>query len=277
MNHQISLASILSSLALALLLPGCAGTKVVKVAPGDRSTPGYRYRLPQPFLLVTPKPDGTMKVEQVYLPDNANEYAVTTRSFLSKHKFQIDIEDGLLKQVITNKDTAAIASQIAGSAGTLGTEVIKTQAAQRKTKAAAIASAKKAEQAAQLALQLAQAELSAAKGVGTPNDTAIAAAQLKVDKANITLDFAREALNASSLNAKTNGSILTSPAQVLYRVVDTGDSVKLIAVDYKIAGESSTQPALPTSSKIKATQLRAKTYTGHQGIRGNSTGHQRTA
>jgi len=115
---------------LGVALSGCSGTKVTKVdGPGDRSTKGIRYRLPQPYLLVTPKSNGTMTVTEVYLPDDNNIYAVTSQTFLAKHKFQIDVLNGLLTGVTSNVNNAEVISEATTSAGQIAAEIIKAQSA----------------------------------------------------------------------------------------------------------------------------------------------------
>jgi hypothetical protein len=63
---------------VTLALGGCA-----TFVESERATPtseGLRYSLPAPFLMVTPKPDGTLDVTTVNLPDPDNTYTLRTKS-----------------------------------------------------------------------------------------------------------------------------------------------------------------------------------------------------
>src|SRR5205814_3990913 len=68
---------------ITAMLSGCTRLCVQKVPsdPAAASTvQGVRYSLPRTFLSLTPQADGTLTVEDSYLPDSQNTYAVQASS-----------------------------------------------------------------------------------------------------------------------------------------------------------------------------------------------------
>lgn len=103
MKARIVLAVALASGALS----GCVSTLTVRSVAAKPRARGFRYFLPKPNLLVSPKVDGTVSVEKVCLPDPANEYAIDASSFAATYKLSVEIDaHGLLKKVVWNTGSA---------------------------------------------------------------------------------------------------------------------------------------------------------------------------
>ncbi|WP_395753800.1 hypothetical protein [Prosthecobacter sp.] len=89
---------------------------------GESRARGVRYRLPQPFLLVTPTKDG-LKVDKLMLPDYAAEYALDVQSYMASHKCTIQLNGGMLQKVSFDVDNTKVATDAIGAVG----ELAKTQ------------------------------------------------------------------------------------------------------------------------------------------------------
>jgi hypothetical protein len=90
---------VLIGLAAAVLASVACQRLYVRRA--GESTPGFRYYLPQPYLLVTPD---TVRV--VWLPNPKEQYAVDARTGLGTQGLALTLEDGWrLTSVTSNVDT----------------------------------------------------------------------------------------------------------------------------------------------------------------------------
>src|SRR6185295_1037732 len=119
----------LTAIAGAVLLTalhGCVTTVDVEKFTGTQD--GFRYSLPQPYILVTPRADGGIDVQPLVLPDSANEYVARPTSFLSTCKFEISVEKNLLKAVTANQDATAVAAALATDAGAVAKAQLDRQA-----------------------------------------------------------------------------------------------------------------------------------------------------
>jgi len=112
----------------AVCAAGCTWTTVEKVSQGD-TTAGIRYSLPQPFLRLSPKNDGGMDVEVVYLPDPSNTYAISAGSVFAKYTLDVTLKDGMLDKVTYDPEATAVAEKAIGTAATLAEAHIKAAAA----------------------------------------------------------------------------------------------------------------------------------------------------
>ncbi len=111
-----SLKRIIGYLIFSLALSACTTfVSVEKVNPKKDTANGYRYNLPQPFILVTPKPDGGVTVEELLLPDPERQYAVNATTLLGTSTLKITTANNLLSEVTANQDGAAVASKFAES------------------------------------------------------------------------------------------------------------------------------------------------------------------
>ncbi len=125
------------------LLCGCmTWVEVTKTSgPDDKATPGIRYALPVPFLVLTPRNDGGVDVAVKYLPDPDNEYAVRTWSLFSNYTLDLALEGGLLSQVTYKPNTTAVASQLVQTAGSLAQAKIEANAAAEKARSEQLSNA----------------------------------------------------------------------------------------------------------------------------------------
>jgi len=89
------------TLIIALIaISGCAG---ICIYPARSNEPrGIRVYPQKVYLLV-----GAQNSKFVSLPDVKNGYDIKPWSFLSKHDFDIKIEEGQLKELSSNQDTTA--------------------------------------------------------------------------------------------------------------------------------------------------------------------------
>jgi hypothetical protein len=94
------------ALIIALIVvSGCAG---ISTYPARSNEPrGIRVYPQKIYLLV-----GDNKSKFVSLPDVKNGYDIKPWSFLSKHEFNIKIEEAQLKELTSNQDTTAALSLV---------------------------------------------------------------------------------------------------------------------------------------------------------------------
>ncbi len=138
----------------ALLLAGCVSSiKVQKVPAGESPTAddkakkvvaGLRYSLPAAFVVVEPNPAvrGGYSVETRLFPNQEETYAIQAATYGGSLKFDVDLEDGMLKKVTLNQDDSALTGQATTALG----EIVKAdleQRAEEKKKAEEAAKAKK--------------------------------------------------------------------------------------------------------------------------------------
>jgi hypothetical protein len=90
------------------LLAGCVTN--ITVTPDD-GTGALTYSLPSTYLLVTPAADGSATYQWVCLPDENAKYQVKAGSFLAKYTLDVQIQNGLLKQVGGSQDSSGVAAE----------------------------------------------------------------------------------------------------------------------------------------------------------------------
>jgi multidrug efflux pump subunit AcrA (membrane-fusion protein) len=237
---------------------------VVKVEKFTGKENGVRYSLPATYLLVTPKSDGTASYEWVYLPDPDNEYAVRAISFMSKYTTDLTLDNNLLKKVTAKSDTAGVAAKTFDAAQSVYSARTTAASDAAKKEADKNAAAQKAIADAQLELKQAQAELTVLESNPTLNVTnaQLLAAKIKVAQAEIKLNAAKAAAtqSLSAMNVPDGGNSLANQAwgPVLFKVVQTADDVKLVAVNIQQRFDTVSAVASPTTIpkrvfKIKGT------------------------
>lgn len=190
-------------LALPIMLSGCADLAVTHVTEANQDTvKGVHYFLPQPYLQVTPKSDGTVSVTVLYLPDHSHEYAVATSSFGSNYEFQIarDSND-VLSGVEYKADTTAVAQQLAASSQAAVVQAYNLNAANQIADQGAVNTAQAAVDSATSNLAAAQAALQS-DTAKLPSGASATATQLASDNSTVQQDMAK----------------LTAAQQVLARV-----------------------------------------------------------
>ena len=122
-----------------LMAQGCTNVSVKPLSDKDDNI-GFRYYLPQPYILVTPSDDGKAikSVEVKNLPDYQRGYVIHGWSFMATHDLTVDTSDGLLSKVHLETDSTAIANTLLEKGGSLGTELIalnaQLEAAEKKAK-----------------------------------------------------------------------------------------------------------------------------------------------
>jgi hypothetical protein len=243
---QRALAGLCLTLLGPLWLGGCVSA--VNVVKASGNTPGLRYVLPEVFIRVTPRNDGGVDVEPVYLPDPDNEYAVQATSVLGNYTLEMNqTEEGFLTTVSFNADSSGVAKQLIDSAGNVyaakvAADAEKEQKQLERTQAASEAAAKATEDAkkalseAETALKVAQARLTSLeeleKAGRTGLEDQILQAQLTVAEARVRRDDALAALESKAANAhiKTlnQGNHLVAAKPVFFRVAMTAGSVQLV-------------------------------------------------
>jgi len=275
MMCQLSRGKILMVL-MPLMLGACTNINVKKAT--SDTVPGIRYALPKPFIQVTPSADGSLTVEQVYLPDMANTYAIDATAYASSLTLEISIENGLLTKIEMKPDSAAVAEQAIKTAGEVGSKVLESertrQVAQQTKIDAANAKVKEAEEAvgrAQLDVELAKIDKDFAdRG---KDEAAKEKARVDLEKALAKLKAAEQKLNGLR---SARGALSTALAEegppsrsarkhfevrgpVLYaieeRVVDGRPIVSLKAVKIKGDSQKSYKTATPGGSTVREAHL----------------------
>lgn len=242
--------------AFCVFLTSCISVTHVEKFTGTQE--GVRYSLPATYLLVTPKSDGTASYDWVYLPDPENEYAVKTLSFMSKYTTDLTLENNFLKKVTAKSDSAGVAAKMFDAGQSVYSARTSAMADATKKEADKNTASQKAISDAKLELGQAHAELdvltkNTALGA-TPAQ--IIAAKIKVAQAQQKLAAATAAAAKSSNNAMNapEGSNLNSGqalGPVLFKVVQTKDDVKLIAVNVQQQFDTATA----VTSSVPASKL----------------------
>ena len=232
-------------LLLSFLLAGCAGTLSVKKVK-DHKTKGLRYHLPQPYLVVWSDKTG-LHTKTVILPDESEEYAIRSKTFLTKHKFGISLDRGMLKEIQYYKDSTKLAKALieqgigGGTEVGLAERVIGNRVTEKANRAKATAAAMTNVRTARVALQKAQSAEKATAHLPADNAVRLAAEQ-KTRDAQIDLNAAIEVLDLTERGEIISGASKAAPkpdrkitytwGPVWYRVVDTGTNVMLEPVKF---------------------------------------------
>ncbi len=218
--------------ALASLIGGCSTFVTSKRE--DAKKTGFTYSLPIPALLATPKSDGTVKTEIVYLPDPQNRYYYKARSFISSYTLKVELENGnLLKSVSLDAKGGDVAVEAVKASGAIGKAAIDAEAANR-------AESEKEEKAilervrlAQLAVEKAQAKADTLKELAGENPTAEQTAMIHAAKIELAIAKAERDAAVEGAPAVAN-SLLDAPetpdcawGPVLYRIEMNENSVWL--------------------------------------------------
>ena len=102
---MIRLHRVVPVLPVLALLAGCT-TLVTRRANLDAPPQGVRIYPPRVYLLVDEeKPDATVLF---YLPDYARAYDVKPVTFLARQDFKVELQDGQLKALTADQDTAPL-------------------------------------------------------------------------------------------------------------------------------------------------------------------------
>lgn len=241
------------NLKLCAVLCFSALTACTTIVSGEKATPkseGKRYSLPFPILEVIPNPDGTITVQNKFLPDPNNEYTVSAVSLMSKYTFDIQTKAGLLQSITMDADSTGVAKEALNAGAEVGKAKIEAdaKAAEAESKAAAERASKIAEK--KLALAQAKNKLAKMKEINIQTDPDpysakdIAQATLDVVEAETAYKAAQAQVNLDTgANLDTGDNNATPPTlkvawgPVYYRIVqsvdDDGPTVSLIAADWE--------------------------------------------
>lgn len=116
-----ALAKIGATLTVAASLGGCAYVTAIPVQPGS-SESGIRIYDVKPLLVIAPS-----NVSVVIVPNYNRAYALRFGSFLAKHDFTADLQNGMIAHLESKQDTTAVPiailnliTEAAKAAGSLG-------------------------------------------------------------------------------------------------------------------------------------------------------------
>ncbi len=113
---------------LTLSVPGCTSITVHRIDSSQSEELGVRYSLPKPFLLVTPQEDGSVTAKVLYLPDPDHTYAISAGTVAGTYSLRTSLSpEGFLEKVRFSADDAAVAAQLAESAGNAAASRIDQQ------------------------------------------------------------------------------------------------------------------------------------------------------
>ncbi len=184
---------------VAALCSACTCMTVSRVAPNS-ATVGVRYALPRPFIRMTPQADGSVVADVVYLPDWSNTYAIDASSYLATHTLDVELTDeGFLKSVEWNPNTAAVAGQAVSSAGGVATSILTAQSTAATAAKGKVSDAQKDVDAAQTQVDVDKATIAELTKEHAPQD-AVSAAQLALAQDEVKLAAAQAALKRAIAN-----------------------------------------------------------------------------
>jgi len=260
MARRTALSFFLASSLIGL--SGCITVTEVKPLKDASRDHGLRYSLPATFLLVQPQSDGTATYTWVYLPDQSRTYTINQYAFLSKFTLDTTVSNGLLSKVVDNQDSTAVSAKLFDAAQQVYAAKKQAEGTANKAEATKIATAQAAVITAKVASDQAQQDLNAllALADGDPLKTPdkVFAARQKAADAQIALSSAQATLtqlNASAAADAPAGPTGTQFGPVLFRVVQTDDTVQLVAVEDQksFASPVFTTPSAPASPAVTLT------------------------
>ena len=262
----------------SLATTGCVThVSVVKVTPeNDACVKGERVRLPAPFVVGTPTPDGTIKYAIQYFPDPDQEYAIDSWSFMAKQKLDVSrTTDMVMTKLTLAQDSTAVANQLAGSLGNAGKSAIDSVVSKEQTQVTAAqaaakakqdnVTAKKADLAAkdaivakdQAAVDSAQAVLNTLTAAQPQDQTAIKAAQVALTAAHLALtqaqidrDYSNQALTAAAnADLAPPANLPKAKGIIIYRIVDNKSGLQLVPITFDLLSMDGKAP-VATGSQL---------------------------
>lgn len=225
---------LLGPLLAVLTLSGCA-----TFVEGQKATTGgegLRYSLPAPFLMVVPKPDGTLSVSTVMLPDPDNTYSLKTKSFISSYTLDVQLENQMLKSVSLSPKSDAVAAAAVGSLANYRKAKIDAEAKAEEDAKKEDASAAKAIGDAKLALDLANGKVKVLEDNGGSAEkileakVAVGDAQIKYDALVKAQQSSGRRMSSADAPGADKGGGPVAAGAMLFRIVPEGKGVKLVAV-----------------------------------------------
>lgn len=238
---------LLTGVYTVLGVASCTTIVTARKASTTKATPGIRYYLPQPFLLMRPTTAG-MSHEIVYIPDRDAEYTIDINYLMTsgKPKIMRDVL-GMLKSVSFDMDNTAVAKELLNKTGDAGKSAFKASGDQKKADQgvqALVFNKQAAVRQAELKVKQATEALATAKtdAEKASAQAGVSTAEAALDKARLDLDIVREGASqgftADQLNLgnasgaeteapKTADQYFRQPGGMLYRIVQTKNSVSL--------------------------------------------------
>lgn len=211
----------------AAMLSGCYSS--VTVRPATENANGVRYSLPATYLLVTPSANGTATYTWLFLPDTTQQYTVEGDNFLTQFSLDVQTENGLLKQVGQSMDSSGVASKSLSSYAAL-------VAAQTKSKSSSNgnggAGGESSGPAKSKTSQTSPNDDTAPK-ITTTQETKT---EDKAKKTTTTTTTTAQQTSQKAQKAVNAGGIQKAYGPVLLKVVQLGDSVSLIPVQFPDMG-----------------------------------------
>ncbi len=224
------------ALLAALALSGCA-TYVKSIPDAKGSGPGIRYSLPAPFLMVTPKPDGSLEVTTVNLPDPDATYTLETKSLVSSYALDVQIEHQMLKSISMNPKSDLVAAATVDSLGAYRKAQIEAREKAEDAAKKQDADDQKALADATLAVELADDKVAQLTALGAAADKTLDAklaaseAKIKLKALERAQDSARGRMtSADAPDSSRAGAGPVAAGAMLFRIVPEGKGVKLVAV-----------------------------------------------
>lgn len=227
-------------LSSLVLLGGCISSfQVEKIVP-DTPAGGIQYSLPIPALQVCPSKDGSLSVEQIYLPDPNNTYAISAKSYLSKFELTVDRENGMLTKLSWNPDSTEVAGAVAEASGALAKAEFEAEAEAQKT------AATKAEEA--------RDQILAAEKAVRDAKAAVASAEAELAVIPETPAFVKERVSAKAAVAKAKAALQAA----LRELAETQQATTSIAG--ASVGPAGTRQANEDADKVFETVLGCALY-----------------
>jgi len=149
-------------ISVLLTLSGCTFVTITKVSPNSdisKEIKGQRFSLPRPYIKVTPKEDGSISADVIYLPDPEHSYVANSFSFFAYDALDVSTEDGIIKTISWTGDSSAVVADAIASAGTAASGILQAEQTKKADQKAKEDTASKAVDDAQLELDLAQSTL----------------------------------------------------------------------------------------------------------------------
>ena len=120
---RLPVRGILLSPPVSLLCGACAFVSAKPFFSASDATPGIRFYEPTPFLVVTDK-----DAQIVLVPNPNRGVAVGFSTWVARHNFQLEAQQGQLTRLSSDADTTALASGLLTLVQTIGAAGIQNAA-----------------------------------------------------------------------------------------------------------------------------------------------------
>ena len=210
-----------------LILSGCTYLTVTKVLPNSDTLAiegeGQRFSLPKPYIQVTPKEDGSVSAEIIYLPDPEHSYIIKSFSFFASDALEVSTEDGIIKSINWTGDSSAVVADAIASGGTAASGILQAEQTKKAEQKAKEDTASKAVDDAQLEFELAQSTLAFHTANEPPRSDKIKEATLALQAAALKLSAAQAAL-ARVRGTTTSNKAFQAKEDAAIKAVDDAQS-----------------------------------------------------